>query len=433
MKKTTFSKRILSAFLSLALLLTCAAGLVLPASAADTGGISTYLSDFGFSGKTISILGDSISTFQDYCNGAAADTTNSTIRDNYTYYSNSNVSSFGVSVNDTWWKQTADVLGMRVLVNNSWSGSRVINFGTGTPSAYIDRSQQLHDDTGSNSGEKPDVIAIYMGTNDTKNADDPGDINNVNFEALKSVSSSYTPSTVLEAYALMLYRAIKKYPNAEIYCMTLIPYENITTAQRNVMLEFNDGVRQIAKHYGVYVADLYEESGLTSQSECFDYHMANRLHPGPYGMDAITNCLVNSMLENSKYNTSSQTLVPITYELNGVYAKGGTIQNALKDKPLTIAFGAREGFDTNLTVTMGGKDITAECFSNGKLSISKVTGQIHITAGTTVANKTPDVYRWELTSNHMLSVNDGGAVYNGATLIAGSCSSSVFSKAQYIL
>ena len=52
-------------------------------AAGDTGGISTYLSNFGFQGKTISILGDSISTFENYSNGTAADTTNSTIRGNY--------------------------------------------------------------------------------------------------------------------------------------------------------------------------------------------------------------------------------------------------------------------------------------------------------------------------------------------------------------
>lgn len=44
-------KRVLSAFLSVALLLSCAVGLVLPANAAETGGISTYLSDFGFAGR----------------------------------------------------------------------------------------------------------------------------------------------------------------------------------------------------------------------------------------------------------------------------------------------------------------------------------------------------------------------------------------------
>lgn len=418
--------------LCLVLLLGCMPVFQMEADAADTGGISTYLSDFGFKGKTISILGDSISTFENYSNGTAADTTNSTIRGNYVYYYEDTVSTYGVDVNDTWWKQTADLLGMRVLVNNSWSGSRVINFGTGTPSAYIDRSQQLHDDTGSNAGEKPDIIVIYLGTNDMKNADDPGDITTVDYDKLKTVSSSYTPTTVFEAYALMLYRAIKKYPNAEIYCMTLIPYQNITMAQKTTMLEFNAGVKKIAQHYGVNLVDLYNESGLTAQSECFSYHMANRLHPGPYGMDAITNCLVNSMLENSQYNTSGQTLVPITYDLKDVYVKGGTIQNALKDKALSLSFGTRSGFDLDITVTMGGVDITNKVV-DGTLTVGQVTGPIHVTAKSRIQYQKPENFHWKMSSNHMLSVNDDGAVYNGATLIAGSCASSVFTTAQYSL
>lgn len=171
MKKQINTKRILSLVLSLTLLLCLIP--TLPAHAADTGGISTWLSNVGFKGKTISILGDSISTFENVSNGTAADTTNSTIRNDAVYYSSGNVSSFGVTQADTWWRQTADVLGMRVLVNNSWSGSRVINFTDGTGSAYVGRCQNLHDNTGSNSGETPNIIAIYMGTNDTKNADDP--------------------------------------------------------------------------------------------------------------------------------------------------------------------------------------------------------------------------------------------------------------------
>lgn len=253
----------------------------------------------------------------------------------------------------------------------------------------------------------------------------------LNYTALKSVSSSYTPSTVFEAYALMLQRTIQKYPKAEIYCMTLIPYENITAAQKSVLEEFNAGVKTIAAYYGVYVADLYKESGLTAQSENFDYHMANRLHPGPKGMDAITNCLVNAMLENSQYNTGAQNLQPVTYDLNGVYAKGGTIQNALSGKALTIGFGARDGYDLGLTVTMNGSDITNSCYADGTVTISNVTGPITVKGRCVLDDKVPEIYRWEMSSNHMLSVNDDGAVYNGATLIAGSCASSVFTTAQY--
>ena len=404
----------------------------LPVSAAtNTGGISTYLSDYGFSGKTISILGDSISTFENQSNGTAASTTNSTIKNNYVYYWTT--SNYGVALEDTWWRQTASVLGMNVLVNNSYSGSRVYGTEFGTVGAYVDRSQQLHDDTGSNAGQTPDIIVIFMGTNDMKNADDPGEVSAINYSTLKSASSSYTPSSILEAYALMVYRAQKKYPKAEIYCCTLLPYEDISVAHVQTMEKFNAGVKEIAKNLGVYVADLYNDSGLTSQSENFAYHMANTLHPSAYGMDCITNCVVSALLENSQYNTKRDTLHSVSYKLNGVYVKQGKTMHAVDGKSLTLNLGYKSGQTLEVKVTMGGRDITSSCFSGSKISISKVTGDISITANSRIAVKSPEYYRWEMVSNALRSVNDDGAYYNHATLTAGSCTGGVYSSAQLSL
>lgn len=70
---------------------------------------------------TISILGDSISTFPDYSNGTAANTTNSTITNGATYYPLGDVS----TVENTWWYKAAKAMNAEILVNNSWSGSRI--------------------------------------------------------------------------------------------------------------------------------------------------------------------------------------------------------------------------------------------------------------------------------------------------------------------
>lgn len=98
----------------------------------------------GFAGKKLSILGDSISTYRDYSNGTAADTTNSTIRSGAIYYPNS----LSLAVTDTWWYQIAEKLDMELLVNNAWSGSCMHQTRSGTVGAYLDRCVQLHDDTG---------------------------------------------------------------------------------------------------------------------------------------------------------------------------------------------------------------------------------------------------------------------------------------------
>ncbi len=82
---------------------------------------------------------------------------------------------------------------------------------------------------------------------------------------------------------------------------------------------------------------------------------------------------------------------------------------------------------------MGGKDITADCYSNGVISIPAVTGDVIVTARTVLKYNTPVSYRWETISNALQSVNDGGAIYNHATLIGGSCSGGVFTDGQHSL
>ncbi|MBQ6700400.1 MAG: SGNH/GDSL hydrolase family protein, partial [Oscillospiraceae bacterium] len=107
-------------------------------------------------GKTLSVLGASISTYAGVSNGAAADTTNSTIRNNAKYYPNNTVKD--VALNDTWWNQLASDMDLRLLVNNSWSGGAILLERAGTVGAYVDRCVQLHDNTGENAGEEPDII-----------------------------------------------------------------------------------------------------------------------------------------------------------------------------------------------------------------------------------------------------------------------------------
>ena len=109
-----------------------------------------------YEGKSISILGDSISTFAGVSNNPSY---NPTLSGGAIYY---NSGTLGVSRTDTWWQQTIDVLGMELLVNNSWSGSTVLHTRSGTAGAYVDRCVQLHN----TEGEEPDVIAIFLGTND---------------------------------------------------------------------------------------------------------------------------------------------------------------------------------------------------------------------------------------------------------------------------
>ena len=70
-----------------------------------------------FAGKTVSILGDSGSTYKGY------------VPDGYSCFYPYPTSDFG-DVNQTWWMRTINNLGMKLLKNNSWSGS-CVSTGTG--------------------------------------------------------------------------------------------------------------------------------------------------------------------------------------------------------------------------------------------------------------------------------------------------------------
>lgn len=136
-------------------------------------------------GKKLSILGDSISTYVDYCNNTSY---NSTIGGNCVFYSpnrSDRPDLKDIAVTDTYWMQLIDEYDMELCVNNSSSGSRVIGMGNVSGStrdqAYDTRACQLHND---HTGEQPDIISIYIGFNDHGAAAPQGRITTGSYEAV---------------------------------------------------------------------------------------------------------------------------------------------------------------------------------------------------------------------------------------------------------
>lgn len=334
----------------------------------------------GFFGKKFSILGDSISTFRDYSNGAAADTTNSTIRNGALYYPNN----IPLAVTDTWWHQIIRQLGLELLVNNSWSGSCMFQTRHETVGAYIDRCVQLHRDVGDYVGMAPDIIAVYIGTNDQGNNLDIyplGSYGTIAFDALITQGEhGYVyaePATALEAYAIALHKIRQRYPDAELYCFNLL--------QRRIsipdnLIPFNQDLAALAKHFGAYVVDLFH-CGVCTDAAAFDMYMANELHPKAEGMDAITNAFYSALLANSKYVAKDAGVFDVSYDLTGVVCTQGTPGKAINGRPFALELAATAANrKLQVTVTMGSEDITASCYTNGTLCIDNVTGNISITA-----------------------------------------------------
>ena len=379
---------------------------------------------------TLSILGDSISTYQNYSNGTAAQTTNSTIKDGAIYYPQSG---FDVTPDSTWWYQAAQALGMEILVNNSWSGSCLLNTRYNTVGAYVDRCVQLHDDTGDNAGQKPDIIAIFLGTNDYYAYPSTlGSYEAIDFGKLITTADGVTtyaaPATSMEAYAIILDKISREYPQAEVYCLTMLPRVNSVSQPT----AFNEDIAQLAEKYGAFTVDLYN-CGIQSDSSIFNMFMGDNLHPNNTGMDALTNAFVSTVRKNSAL-AAGQSTFDVNFDLDHVVAMEGTTRTVISGEAFeTTLSGISTSLQLRVSVQMGGKDITASCYTNGVVRIPAVTGDVVITAS--AFEREPLNFRWDFDGEKdaLVSVSSRGNTENMLTMTSGSITDGRFSKVNYTM
>lgn len=392
--------------------------------------------DTSFDGLKISILGDSISTYTNASSGTASAITNSTIKNGAVYY---NPGQLGVYQGDTWWQQTADTLGGSVLVNNSWSGSCVFSTRSGTVGAYIDRCVQLHDDTGLNAGEEPDLIFVYLGTNDCSvwSSYPLGSYDSINFSTLiQKNKNGYIyaePKTASEAYAIMIHKMTRRYEDAEIYCM--IPCQRIdgnATAIAN-RLTFYDAIEKIAARFGAYTIDLYNDSGITTDSDSFTTFIPdNSLHPGQEGMDAITNTVLSTLYENSKYAPKDKNVFRVSYKTDAVISEGRKYAT-LEDESFSCTVKEKNGYELDISVFMNGEEITEAVIQGNKIFIEKVTGNLTIEADYIKITRDPLSFRFETVGDKLVSIITDGNTENIVTQNQGTIVDGFYTNAQFSL
>ncbi|MBO5221165.1 MAG: leucine-rich repeat protein [Clostridia bacterium] len=372
-------------------------------------------------GRTLSILGASISTFAGTSNGVAADTTNSTIRNNAIYYPSAVVSD--VTLTDTWWMQACNDLGLQLLVNNSWSGSSLLHTRNGTVGAYVDRCLQLHDDTGENAGEEPDIIAIQMGTNDFQYYKDTLGTANIDYASLITQNRDGTfaygvPATSLEAAAIVLHKISVRYPNAEVYYLNISQRVDGTDA---LIQSFNAELKKVVEHFGAHIVDIYG-SAITMESFA-TYIGDGRVHPNKLGMDAYTEAFKAALLANTVYTAQTHK---VSMDLSGVTADYGDDKLVIDGDRYVVNLTTAADMGLKVTVTMGGKDITHTAYADGTVIIDAVTADVTITAKSVY---TPKNYRWVFDGSDLVCIRGE----NGLTKNAGTTVDGVFSNTRYAL
>lgn len=232
-------------------------------------------------GKKVSILGDSISTFSGYIPEGYA-----------TYYPHGEVD----DVNETWWKQVIDYLGLELLTNASWSGSRVSGDSQGT--ATCGCSDARIADLKGPDDEIPDIILCFISTNDWRYGVTLG-----SFDSHDDIPADGVIDNIADGYALMLYKIRQAYPNSIVYCFTELegrpaPNDNsypVENANGVTQHEVNHLITEIAHIFGCKIIDL-NTTGIHYWN-CNNYTVDTMTHPNVVGMKAIKNAVIDNLLQ----------------------------------------------------------------------------------------------------------------------------------------
>lgn len=228
-------------------------------------------------GKQFSILGDSISTLGGY-----------NPKGYKVFYESENCEKSGVrDMKDTWWGKVIDFFGGELLVNNSWSGSRV----TRLPDSNIQFPSGCSDERTSNLHIKnitPDVIVVYLGFNDWANG--------VRIDSDETRLLIPVHDTCFsEAYEMMIDELQANYPKAEIWCCTLCstfistkPEFSFSYEYGGINIEmYNGEIRYIAKEKQCKLIDFDKYS--------LPYDSLDGSHPTNDGMNTLAEMAIMSM------------------------------------------------------------------------------------------------------------------------------------------
>lgn len=234
-----------------------------------------------FEGLGLSVLGDSISTFDGWIPSGF-----------HVFYP---LDGEVTDVSQTWWMMLLEDTGMELCANNSSSGSLCAGDSLAEDGTqYACSTFRLSFLTGKQ-GKMPDIIIIYMGTNDLLNGIPIGEN-----DGTKIVEEGEIEN-FSDAYSLMLDKLASDYPVSQIYCCTLAQVGEWGTTQPFEMFEngigltsedYSDCIRTIAENKGIPVIDLYN-CGI--EIDNLQDMTSDGVHLNPEGMKHVERAVISGI------------------------------------------------------------------------------------------------------------------------------------------
>ncbi|MBD5444614.1 MAG: hypothetical protein HDR29_03585 [Lachnospiraceae bacterium] len=236
--------------------------------------------------KTLSILGDSISTYEDW------------IPDEYAGF----FPMYGEvgDVDETWWKMFMDDAGMQFCANSSSAGSTCVGDSLSIDDPKFACSNYRIDDLIGKGGAYPDVIIIYMGTNDCL----------TNVPIGENDGTQLVEEGIIEnfsdAYTLILDKLESQYPGAQIFCCTLTqigawgsgdkPFVTFVNSEGLTSEDYSRQIETIASNRGLTAIDLYN-CGI-NENNMYKY-VTDGVHLNPEGMKLVRDSVESAIISSS--------------------------------------------------------------------------------------------------------------------------------------
>ena len=205
----------------------------------------------------LSILGDSISTYDGYSNNGD---TEPTLALNKCFYRPP------FPYEKTYWAILCRRLGLNLLVNNSYSGGNLS--GREDPTSGINRAPHLGKD-----GTVPQLIILFMGINDLG----------------RGVDSELFARDYRDTLSILNLL----YPDALIFCVTLPDRDPMLKARA---AKFNSHILSAAcEKERCFVADLFNSR---LNNDFYYMNTLDGLHPDEDGMSIIADVIAEAILHN---------------------------------------------------------------------------------------------------------------------------------------
>ena len=231
---------------------------------------------------SLSILGDSISTYDGW------------IPDGFSifYPLDGELS----DVSQTWWMQVMDEMEMELCVNDSSAGCTCAGDSLSPDDPANGCSEYRISQLSGRQGKMPDVIIVYMGTNDLLKNIPLGDNDGTRIVEPGLVDN------FSDAYTLILDELESCYPVSQIYCCTLLPagtwgkgerpFDPMVNRLGMTSSDYSEQIRIIADSRGIPTIDL-ENCGV--DIDHLHEFVSDGVHPNHAGMELVAQTVVEAM------------------------------------------------------------------------------------------------------------------------------------------